>query len=116
MIAERVLKNFRRAMAVRSPRHIKAKISRELDRLELLEQIKTVEAERDSLTVEQMTSAPAPAAVLLGIRGIGPEIAAILHSEGPFRRVDNRREVAAYAGLALSPWHTCSSITVAVLL
>ncbi|MBP1884551.1 transposase [Ensifer mexicanus] len=91
------------------PRHIRAQISRELDRLELLlEQIKTVEAERDLLTVEQMTSTPAPAAVLLRIRGIGPEFAAILHSEGLFRHFDNRRQVAAYAGLAPSPWQSGS--------
>jgi transposase len=91
------------------PKHIKAQISRELDRLELLlEQIKTVEAERDALIVEQTASAPAPAAVLFGVRGIGPEFAAVLHSEGLFRHFDNRRQVAAYAGLAPSPWQSGS--------
>ena len=90
------------------PKHIKAQISRELDRLELLlEQIKTVEAERDALITEQTTSA-SPAAVLLGIRGVGPEFAAVLHSEGLFRHFDNRRQVAAYAGLAPSPWQSGS--------
>ncbi|WP_164598494.1 IS110 family RNA-guided transposase [Rhizobium ruizarguesonis] len=90
------------------PKHIKAQISRELDRLELLlEQIKTVEAERDALIAEQTTSA-SPAAVLLGIRGVGSEFAAILHSEGLFRHFDNRRQVAAYAGLAPSPWQSGS--------
>jgi transposase len=44
--------------------------------------------------------------MLLGIKGIGPEFAAILHSEGLFRHFDNRRQVAAYAGLAPSPWQS----------
>src|SRR5204862_6200862 len=36
--------------------------------------------------------------------GIGPETAAVLWSEGLFRQFDNRRQVAAYAGLAPTPW------------
>jgi len=89
------------------PTHVKAQISRELDRLELLlEQIKAVEAERDALIVEQATSSPAPVTALASIRGLGPEIAAVLHSEGLFRHFDNRRQVAASAGLAPSPWQS----------
>jgi transposase len=85
--------------------HIKAQICRELDRLELLlEQIKAVDAERDVLVVEKTAATPAPAAMLLDIRGIGPEFAAVLHSEGLFRHFANRRQLAAYAGLAPSPW------------
>jgi transposase len=38
--------------------------------------------------------------MLLDIKGIGPEFAAILWSEGLFRHFDNRRQVASYAGLA----------------
>ena len=42
------------------PEHLKAQISRELDRLELLlEQIKEVEAERDALLAAQQIAAPA---------------------------------------------------------
>ena len=64
------------------PDHLKAQVRRELDRLELLlDQIKAVEAERDGLLAAQQ--APAPAAMLLDIKGIGPEFAAILWSEGP---------------------------------
>jgi len=64
-----------------------------LDRLELLlEQIKAVEAERDALLAAQQVAAPAPAAMLLDIKGIGPEFAAILWSEGLFRHFDNRRQ------------------------
>jgi transposase len=91
------------------PDHLKAQILRELDRLELLlEQIKAVEAERDALLVEQKLATPAPAAMLRDLKGVGPEFAAILWSEGLFRHFDNRRQVAAYAGLAPTPWQSGS--------
>lgn len=89
--------------------HIKAQICRELDRLELLlEQIKAVDAERDGLVVEKTAATPAPAAMLLDIKGIGPEFAAVRHAEGLFRHFANRRQLAAYAGLAPSPWKSGS--------
>jgi hypothetical protein len=85
--------------------YIKAQICRELDRLELLlEQIKAVEVERDALVASAAADTLAPLALLAGIKGIGPEFAVILDSEGLFRHFDNRRQVAAYAGLAPSPW------------
>ena len=85
--------------------HLRAQILRELDRLELLlEQLKTVEAERDEL----LTCAHAPTAMLMQLKGIGPETATILWSEGLFRRFDNRRQLAAYAGLAPTPWQSGS--------
>src|ERR1700720_1632843 len=89
------------------PQHLKALVNRELDRLELLlKQIKTVEAARDALLAVGQTGKPAPAAMLLDIRGIGPEFAAILWSEGLFRHFENRRQIAAYAGLAPTPWQS----------
>ena len=89
------------------PPHLKAQISRELDRLELLlEQIKSVESERDALLAAQQTATPKPAAMLLAIKGVGPEFAAILWSEGLCRHFDNRRQVASYAGLAPTPWQS----------
>jgi transposase len=91
------------------PKHLRAQIGRELDRLELLlDQIKAVEAERDVLLAVQQIATPAPVALLLEIKGIGPEFAAILWSEGLFRRFDNRRQVASYAGLAPTPWQSGS--------
>jgi transposase len=91
------------------PEHLKAQVRRELDRLELLlDQIKAVEVERDALLAVEETAAPAPAAMLLDIKGVGPEFAAILWSEGLFRHFDNRRQVAAYAGLAPTPWQSGS--------
>jgi transposase len=90
------------------PAHMKAQICRELDRLELvLEQIRMVEAERDALIMAQATEAKlSPLQMLLEIKGIGAEFAVILWSEGFFRHFDNRRQVAAYAGLAPTPWQS----------
>lgn len=89
------------------PPHLKAQISRELDRLELLlAQVKEIERERDKLlhAKEQVTHGPAK--LLTDIKGIGPEFAAVLCHEGLFRHFDNRRQVAAYAGLAPTPWQS----------
>ena len=89
------------------PDHLKAQLRRELDRIELLmEQIKAVEAERDGMLSRDHAVTPAPAAMLLDIKGIGPEFAGILWAEGLFRHFDNRRQVAAYAGLAPTPWQS----------
>src|SRR6266850_1577683 len=88
------------------PVHLKAQVCRELDRLELLlEQIKAVEAERDVLLTQQ-TKVSAPPLMLLGVHGVGPEFASVLWSEGLSRHFDNRRQVAAYAGLAPTPWQS----------
>jgi transposase len=86
------------------PKHFKAQICRELDRLELLlEQIKAVEADRDALLAKEKADTTGRTAMLLAIKGIGPQFAALLHGEGLFRHFDNRRQVAAYAGLAATP-------------
>src|SRR5207245_10785844 len=86
------------------PVHLKAQIIRELDRLEVvLEQVKIVEAERGALLKPATDAAASPPAMLLQLKGIGPETAAVLWSEGLFRQFDNRRQVAAYAGLAPTP-------------
>jgi transposase len=91
------------------PAHLKAQISRELNRLELtLQQLKAVEAERDALLAPEGEAAPAPVAALAGLRGIGPEFAAVLWLECFFRSFSNRRQVAAYAGLAPTPWQSGS--------
>jgi len=92
------------------PTHLKTQISRELDRLELLlDQIKLAEAERDALLASQQAAAPAPAGrMLLDLKGIGPELAAVLWLEAFFRHFDNRRQLASYAGLAPTPWQSGS--------
>jgi transposase len=86
------------------PPALKSQISRELDRLELLiQQIKNVEEERDAMLLA--ADVPTPA-LLLNLKGIGPEFAAVLWSEGLSRKFDNRRQVASYAGLAPTPWQS----------
>jgi transposase len=91
------------------PVHLKAQIIREFDRLEVvLEQLKCVEAERDALLKPATDEAASPATMLAGLKGTGPQTAAVLWSEGLFRQFDNRRQVAAYAGLAPTPWQSGS--------
>ena len=91
------------------PPHLKAQIGRELDRLELaLQQIKSVETERDAVLSPSDEGTPAPGAMLKRLKGIGPEFAGVLWSEGLFRSFSNRRQVAAYAGLAPTPWQSGS--------
>ena len=74
----------------------------------IAEQIKAVEAERDALLAsakptEETSALPA---MLVGLKGIGPEFAAVLWSEGLYRIFANRKQVAAYAGLAPTPWQS----------
>jgi len=105
------------------PVHLKTQISRELDRLELLiDQIRSVEAEQEAVLAAESKAAPetgsGPAkavseaeprnavAMLLTVKGIGDHSAAILWSEGLSRQFSNRRQVAAYAGLAATPWRS----------
>ncbi len=89
------------------PPHLKAVALRELEVIELLDrQIAAVKAERDALlAAAQTTEVPSKAVqMLLGLKGIGTGFAGALWSEGLFRHFDNRRQVAAYAGLAPTPW------------
>jgi transposase len=91
------------------PPRLKAEIIRELDRIDLvLHQVATVEAERDALVTSDSIDPAAPGALLIKLKGIGPEFAAVLWLEGLFRNFGNRRQLAAYAGLAPSPWQSGS--------
>lgn len=97
------LKELRTGDGQLLPLSLKAQFNRELERLELLaEQIKCVETERDNMPE------PSPQAVLATLRGIGSEFASVLASEGLFRHFDNQRQIAAYTGLAPSPWRSGS--------
>jgi transposase len=94
------------------PPHLRAQIGRELDRIELLlEQIKAVEAAQDALLAAAKKPASEkaalePVAMLLALRGVGANFAAVLWSEAFYRSFSNRRQVAAYAGLAATPWQS----------
>jgi transposase len=96
--------------------HLKAQIGRELDRLELLlEQIKAVEREREALLADlvsrdgvrsEAAAPPSPVGLLTRLKGIGPEFAASLWTEGLCRSFANRRQAGAYGGLAPTPWRS----------
>jgi transposase len=51
-----------------------------------------------------------PVAMLLSLKGIGADFATVLSSEGLCREFSNRRQVAAYAGLAATPWRSVGRI------
>ena len=94
------------------PSHLKAQIGRELDRIELLlEQIKSVEVAQEALLASARKpasekAAPDPITMLLALKGMGSNFAAVLWSEAFYRGFSNRRQVAAYAGLAATPWQS----------
>jgi transposase len=98
------------------PNYLKAQIARELDRLELLlDQVGMVEAELRALLAAESQPATGPAGAaappdavtaLLAVKGIGEQSADILWSEAFYREFANRRQVAAYAGLAATPWRS----------
>ena len=90
------------------PPHLKRQIVREIDRLELLlEQIKAAKAERDLMLATAKEEAIAnPATMLMELKGIGPDFATVLWQEGLFRSFNNRRQIAAYGGLAPTPWQS----------
>ena len=89
------------------PSKLKAEIGRELDRIALVTtQLASVERSRDALVRTDAVEQNNPAAQMLKLKGIGPEFASLLWLESLFRDFGNRRQVAAYAGLAPSPWQS----------
>jgi transposase len=90
------------------PPHLLAEVEREHARLKLV---------REQLAaLEQVQAAQAPAAVpaamaerrdrLLQLKALGPAFAGTLVDEQFYKDFRNRREVAAYCGLAPSPWQS----------
>ena len=93
------------------PPHLKAEVGRAIDRLELLlEQIKAVEVVRDELVAPapETTSGHIGTEMLMRLKGVGPDFAEVLWSEGLYRHFDNRRQLASYAGLTPTPWQSGS--------
>ena len=104
---------FQRLEALRTgegrelPPLLKAEIRRELDRIALVTtQLAAVERARDALIRTDAEERNNPAALLLKLKGLGPEFASLLWLESLFRSFGNRRQVAAYGGLAPSPWQS----------
>ena len=80
-------------------------IGRQLDCLELvLRHLAEVEAVRDARAAQAREEGGSKLAALLRLKGIGPELATVLELEVFHRHFANRRDVAAYAGLAPSPY------------
>jgi transposase len=89
------------------PPMLKAEIRRELDRIAVVtRQLAAVERARGALIRAQAKEQTNPAAQLLKLKGMGPEFASLLWLEALFRSFVNRRQVAAYGGLAPSPWQS----------
>jgi transposase len=90
------------------PAHAKARLARLLDRLELvLEQIGVLEEARDAVVArEAVPGGEAEGLVrrLVGLKGIGPELATLLAWEAFVRPFRDRRALAAYAGLTGTPF------------
>jgi transposase len=108
------------------PQHVEAEIIRELERLVLImSQITEVEGVRHALLLADKKTIPATtvktcfetegtpgsasqtsAKLLMQLKSIGPEFAVVLSFEGFYRRFDDWRQLAAYTGLAPSPWQS----------
>jgi transposase len=118
--AQQVLNTLRTGDGRALAPHLRTAIERILQRLALLDQqIKAAEKERDALlkaasaepSAKTEEAAPREAAcgrLLFRLRSIGPEFATVLALECFYRRFDNRRQVAAFAGLAPTPWSSGS--------
>jgi transposase len=91
-------------------------IRREIARLRIvIEQLKAVSAERDAIArVKKVEVLPADRrlvdadaamiAALTRIKGVGPNDASVLVREAFWRKFANRRQLAAWSGLAPTPW------------
>lgn len=91
-------------------------LRREIGRLRLsMEQLAAVDAERNAVAsdkrrspdqaIDEGVDTDAPMIVALArIRGIGPNDASVLVREAFWRKLNNRREIAAWSGFAPAPW------------
>jgi transposase len=91
------------------PVHAKARLTRLLDRLELvLEQIKALEEARDAVVAQGNVASGSGAETMIrqltGLKGSGPELATLLAWEAFVRPFRTRRALAGYAGLTGTPF------------
>jgi transposase len=100
------LDQLRSALGEPLPPHACAQIGRLLDRLELvLKQIAIVEQQRDAAVQADSTGrAESMIALLMGLKGIGVQLATILVWEGFVREFRNGKALGAYAGLTGTPY------------
>ena len=83
---------------------LKAEIRRELDRIAVVTtQLAVVERARDALVRTEAGEPNNPAALLLKLKGLGPEFASLLWLKSLFRSFGNRRQVAAYGEFGAQP-------------
>jgi transposase len=89
------------------PAHLMAELRRMLQRREvLMQQLKAVERERDAMLLAAAADSGSVAALLLRLRGLGPQFTALLWLECFYRSFANRRQVGAFGGLAPTPWRS----------
>jgi transposase len=89
------------------PPCLKAELDRLRRRLLLtLEMIREVEAEREHAIAADNSPANETVKALRKLRGIGDNFAAVLAKEIFYRTFDNRRQIAAYLGLAPTPFQS----------
>jgi transposase len=84
---------------------LKGEICRAFDRLDvILSQLDEVETARDAIAVD--AGVLAPVNMLTKLKAVGPTLANTLWAEAFYRAFENRRQLAAYAGLAPTPWRS----------
>lgn len=89
------------------PPHLMAELRHMLQRLDLvMQQLKAVEKARDALLAAEAAATGSVAALLLRLRGLGPQFTALLWLECFYRNFANRRQVGAFGGLAPTPWRS----------
>jgi transposase len=100
------LEMLRTALGASLPRHAHGKISRMLDRLDLVRaQIANLEKERDAVMgVAAPDRAGAMIQLLAGLRGIGVQSATVLVREAFVREFANGKALGSYAGLTSTPF------------
>lgn len=93
------------------PPHLLAEVGREHARLMLVrDQLAALEQESAAAQVHGEAAEMARRREQLGrVKGLGPVFSATLVNEALYKDFDNRRQVAAYFGLAPTPWQSGAS-------
>lgn len=93
------------------PQHLKAELTRELERFALInDQIRAIKADRQQRIENPETAAERKAGVLIRLRGVGVESAWPLGLEYfGWREFRNRRQVGSLAGLTPTPYDSGDS-------